>query len=417
LLGRTVDGRYDVEALLGCGGMGAVYRVRHTALRRPLAFKVLHEQLAHEADLASRFEHEARTMGHLQHPGIAEITDFGRLPNGRPYFVMELLEGPSLSAVLASDKPLPLRRALDIARQVADALSHAHERGVVHRDLKPDNIHLLPRSEAEQAKLLDFGLAQVANAARLTRANMVLGTPHYMSPEQCMGEPVDARSDLYALGVVLYEMVTGRVPFEASVNAAVWAMHIGVEPPPPSSVRAELKQFPALERLILQCLAKKPIDRPQSAAAVLAAIRQVSDDLERDHDADAPFALTSVRPLPLPVQPLWPKLLAAAGLVVCLAAALVLRGATNHPGAVSPVAAVQRAAARPAPASSVSAFASQEVDTPAQHQAPTATLPASTASSPPRSTRPTPVSRGSKRPSSAKAKRIAGGELYDPWAK
>jgi serine/threonine-protein kinase len=284
LLGKLIDQRYAVEAVLGEGGMGTVYQVRHASLGRAFAMKVLRRELAVEAELAARFVQEARAAARVSHPNVIEITDFGNLETGEPYFVMELLSGTLLGAVIRQDGRIAPARAAELASQIAQALAAAHEVGVIHRDLKPDNVCIAIEGRGgatrEHVKVLDFGLAKVAGASRLTRAGMVFGTPHYMSPEQAAGEPIDARSDVYALGVLLYEMVTGKVPFEADTYMGVLTQHMYAEPLPPSRLLEgeallSLGEAGPLEGIVLKCLAKRPAARYATMDALLLELSRV----------------------------------------------------------------------------------------------------------------------------------------------
>jgi serine/threonine-protein kinase len=273
LLGTVVDGRYEIRSVLGEGGMGVVYEARHSALGKRFALKALRKELSTDADIAARFMQEARTAAAVSHPGLVEITDFGQLATGQPFFVMELLEGQSLASLIRRGGPIPAARAVDIVRQIAEALSAAHDHSIVHRDLKPDNIHISPAGPGqERVTIVDFGLAKVIGTSRLTRAGMVFGTPHYMSPEQAMGEATDHRADVYALGIVMYEMFTGRVPFEADSYMGVLTKHMYMAPTPPSQllVTAELG---VLEDITLRCLEKKPDHR-------YATLRELIHDLD-----------------------------------------------------------------------------------------------------------------------------------------
>jgi serine/threonine-protein kinase len=290
LVGSTVDGRYQVLAVLGEGGMGRVYRVRHAALDRPFAMKVLRPELASHDDLGTRFLHEARATAAVKHPNVVEITDFGRLPDGVPYFVMELLPGRTLTELLRG-RPLPDAAVVPIVRQLASALGAAHAAGVVHRDLKPDNVFLLgeagggepaggatpsPRSQVwplvPEVRVVDFGAALILGEGRITRAGVVFGTPHYMSPEQVRGDAVDRRTDVYGLGVMLYEMLTGRVPFESDTYLGVLTQHMFSPVRRPSEVYPGAGASPRLEAIALRCLAKAPDERFASMDEVLAAL-------------------------------------------------------------------------------------------------------------------------------------------------
>jgi tRNA A-37 threonylcarbamoyl transferase component Bud32 len=242
----VVDGRYEVLSVLGEGGMGIVYKVRHTAIDRLFALKALRPDLARDANLSTRFVNEARATAALKHEGIVQITDFGKLEDGAPYFVMELLAGRTLAAALR-EGPLAPRVAVHIARRLAEALGAAHEAQVVHRDLKPENVFLIGYAGSDRipddVKVLDFGTAKILGSAKITKTGIVFGTPHYMSPEQAAGQPADHRVDVYALGVILYEMLTGRVPFEAESYMGVLTQHIFVNPKPPSAIAPSLKEI------------------------------------------------------------------------------------------------------------------------------------------------------------------------------
>lgn len=273
LVGELIDGRYMVKAVLGHGGMGIVYAVQHTKLGRPLALKVLRRELARDSDLCKRFIQEARAAAAVNHPGVVQITDFGVLSSGQPYFVMELLSGRSLSRVMAQERPLATERFVNIVEQLVDALEAAHLVNVIHRDLKPDNIHVASDpSKKDVIKVLDFGLARVAGATRLTKQGFVFGTPHYMSPEQAQGDPVDHRADIYALGVLMYEMATGQVPFDAESYMGVLTKHISMPVVPPSKLLGH-RRLGALEVILLRCLEKRPHKRYQS-------LRELGDDLQ-----------------------------------------------------------------------------------------------------------------------------------------
>jgi len=273
LLGSVIDDRYEIGDVIGEGGMGVVYSARHRALGKRFALKALRKDLARDHEIAARFMQEARTAASISHPGLVEITDFGTLPSGQPFFVMELLEGQSLAQLVRRGGPVPAARAIEIVRQIAEALGAAHERSIVHRDLKPDNIHISPGvAGRDHVTIVDFGLAKVIGASRLTRAGMVFGTPHYMSPEQAQGDVTDHRADIYAVGVVMYEMFTGRVPFEADSYMGVLTKHMYMAPTPPSQL-VGIEKLGVLEDIILRCLEKKPDHRYQT-------LRELNRDLD-----------------------------------------------------------------------------------------------------------------------------------------
>jgi serine/threonine-protein kinase len=275
VFGETV-GSYRIEAKLAEGGMGAVYRASHILLGRPAAVKVLLPELSRNHEIVNRFFNEARAATAIRHPGIVEIYDFGYMESGFAYIAMELLDGEPLSRRLATAGRLDEGTALLYTRGIASALAAAHQRGIVHRDLKPDNIFLVPDPDMPtgiRCKLLDFGIAKVAEAARggeatKTRTGSVMGTPTYMSPEQCRGAgEVDHRSDLYALGCILYEMVTGRPPFNAEGVGEIIGMHLFMAPTPPSHVAPGVSAN--VEGLVMSLLQKDASQRIQSAAEIV----------------------------------------------------------------------------------------------------------------------------------------------------
>jgi serine/threonine protein kinase len=279
LLGTTVEGRYQVLEVLGEGGTGRVYKVRHVALGRLFAMKILRRDLARDEALAARFIQEAQATARVRHPHIIEITDYGSLPEGTPFFVTELLVGQTLRGVIKDRGPLPLPHAVGILKQIAGAVGAAHAAGIVHRDLKPDNIFLVgDKGAAMDVRVVDFGAAKVVGASRMTRDGIVYGTPHYMSPEQASGQPVDHRSDIYSLGIIMYEMFTGRVPFEADTYMGVLTQHMFVQPVPPSRVVGASPELGALEQITLVCLAKGPEDRYASMQALSGQIERALSD-------------------------------------------------------------------------------------------------------------------------------------------
>ncbi len=265
LLGQVVDGRYHIQELLGEGGMGIVYRAVHTTLGKPLAIKVLRPEVSRNEEILARFRQEAQSASAIGNQHIIDISDFGVLPDGSTYFVMEFLSGQSLTDALGQGK-LPPERSINIAKQLCNALGAAHDIGVVHRDLKPDNVQLVERGgDKDFVKVLDFGIAKVGGASsKLTQAGQVFGTPHYMSPEQCAGTSVDHRTDVYALGVILYEMATGTVPFDADNLMGILTKHLYENPLPPREFDPPAGVPPALEAVIMKALSKKPDMRYQS---------------------------------------------------------------------------------------------------------------------------------------------------------
>lgn len=264
---QIIAGRFRIEREIGTGGMGTVYLATHLDLERPVAVKIIRCEFAGDADIADRFLREARTMAKLHHPHAAMIFDAGSLPDGRHFIVMEFVEGETLSQALAREGRFPASKAVNIATQICDVLEEAHRLGIVHRDLKPSNILLGPRGVC----VLDFGVAKVlASSAESTAtcastgSGQLIGTPRYMSPEQCLGQRVGARSDLYSLGVLLYEMLAGRPPFIDPMQSALLVKQATAPAPPLPRLRQDIPRPLALA--VHTFLAKRPEDRPRTAA-------------------------------------------------------------------------------------------------------------------------------------------------------
>src|SRR5712692_3666227 len=270
-IGYTLGGRYNIEALLGQGGMSAVYRAYDPNLRRPVAIKLIHSHLSADPEFIGRFEAEAAAVAQLRHPNIVQVFDFNH--DGDTYYmVMEYLPGESLQdrlkALSAAEQRFPLTTTANIIATVADAVAYAHERGTIHRDIKPANVMLMPQG---QPVLTDFGVAKIIGGQRHTATGAVIGTPAYMAPEQVRGEHLDGRADIYSLGIMLYEMAAGRPPFEGDSAMTVMLKHIN-EPVP--DIRQYAADIPdALVKILDKVLAKLPEQRFQSAAQLSAALR------------------------------------------------------------------------------------------------------------------------------------------------
>ena len=314
LIGQLLSERYHVLRRIGEGGMGRVYEAQHVALDKPVALKVLRDDFSERPEVVARFHQEARSASRIGHPNIVDVTDFGVTPRAAHYFVMELLEGRDLAEELEREGTLGTRRALHIVQQCADALAAAHEKGIIHRDVKPENLFLIRPDRGEDfVKLVDFGIAKFVDETagavgpsprKLTQTGVVFGTPEYMAPELAQGEPADARVDAYALGVILYELLTGRPPFVGDSFMGILAQHARDPVPPLKQVNPACFAPPELERMLGRMLAKSPRERHPSmaalardVAAVLASLRAEPSELTpRGTVTHGPRALREVRP-------------------------------------------------------------------------------------------------------------------------
>ena len=311
----VLEGKYRLERLIAHGGMGSVYRGLHEQLERPIAIKILRAEFLQDETIRARFHREALAAARLKHPNIIAVYDFGVLPNGGAYLVMELIEGRSLREEMrlnaARNGQMRPERAAAILRQVCAGVEAAHQAGIIHRDLKPDNIMIEPleahdfSGSSERVLVLDFGIAKLKQLEGawqgLTEENVIIGTPNYISPEQCAGAPVEARSDVYALGVILYEMLTGRVPFNNVSTSAVLLSHLQDAPLPPTKYRPDLA--PAVERVMLRALAKNPAHRfastPQLAEALTRALTgTLTAPVRHDSEDIWPDELPALMPTP-----------------------------------------------------------------------------------------------------------------------
>ncbi len=352
-IGQLVGERYRIASRIGLGGMGAVYRAEHTMMRRDLAIKVLLPELSGKEEFARRFEREAESASRLDHPNIITVTDFGRTAEGSLFLVMEFLAGTSLSQAIAGG-PMPVTRAVAIERQILRALDHAHGAGVVHRDLKPENIMLVERDgQSDVVKILDFGIAKVTEpqsgspgGEALTQAGVIFGTPEYLSPEQALGEAVDPRADIYAAGVILYEMLAGRRPFESEDKVKIISMHLAHAPPRIRDVNPNVQLPLPLEQAVLQALEKSRENRFATAAAFLQAL----DDAEAQHDP----ALETDATMPHLLPAAQPRRRALPATAAALVAALALGGGAlalrhRHPAKTRALAVLPAKPAPPAP--------------------------------------------------------------------
>jgi serine/threonine protein kinase len=266
LNGRTIEGKYRLDAKLGAGGMGSVYRATRLVIGDEVAIKILHAE-QNDQRAAERFRREAQAAARLKHPNAINIYDFGVTEDGLQYLVMELVEGESLRRIIKQQGPLTPSAAAEIIRQVCAALDEAHRHNIIHRDIKPDNIIVEVAANRLRVKVLDFGIAKLRDdtAGNLTQTGSVLGTPHYMSPEQCLGEELDSRSDIYSLGIVLYEMLAGVVPFNSPISTAVVVQHVNQPPPLLRTLNPGIAR--SVEVATLHALEKTREARPQTAGA------------------------------------------------------------------------------------------------------------------------------------------------------
>ena len=294
LPGQIVAHRYKIRRRIGQGGMGAVYAAEHVEFGRSVALKVLAPELSQQQDMLTRFRGEARAASQIGHPGIIDVFDFGTTDDGCVFFAMELLEGEDVAQVLAREQRIGVARAARIIAETAAAVGAAHGKGIVHRDLKPENIYLVKRSGKESVKVLDFGVAKATDPFMgpeqgVTGRGTVVGTPEYMSPEQASGNPVDARSDVYSLGCILYEMFVGKPPFVGKNFVTVLMKHIGQPPIPPREQQPPADIPPALEKVIMKALAKEPAQRYASMDELARSVVQAS--AEPDARGDDPVWL------------------------------------------------------------------------------------------------------------------------------
>ena len=322
LLGAVLEGRYRVESFLGQGGMGRVYRARHLTLDRPVVLKLLHRSFSGDPLLAQRFQREARAASRLNHPNSIAVLDFGEAADGTLFMAMEYLPGRDLGRLLAEEFPLGEARIVRMGAQVLAALAEAHAQGVIHRDLKPENIMVERRRDAPDfVKVLDFGLAKIVSAEkgepRLTRTGLVCGTPEYMSPEQARGGELDPRSDLYSMAVLLYQLATGALPFQADTPVGFLTAHVSSVAVPPRRRRPDLAISAALEAVIMRGLAKDPARRYRTADQMRAALLACAPGKR----PGVALATPEVRPPGRSRRPFWAF---AAAMVVALLGGLAM---------------------------------------------------------------------------------------------
>lgn len=327
LIGKTLTGKYRIDERLSEGGMGAVYRGTHVLMDKTVAVKVLRPALAADEKIVARFSREARAASRISHPHALSVTDFGEAEDGVVFLVMEYLSGKTLKQIIRDEGPLSLARTVEIMRQIGGALDAAHEQGVVHRDLKSDNIMLVSTNSGDYAKVLDFGIAKIKEPQGeydpgLTAPDLVIGTPQYMSPEQCSQAPdIDTRSDIYSLGVILFEMLVGHVPFTGPSPTTIMLKQLQEQPPSVLDERTDLP--PSVGTIVSRALAKLPENRYQTAGALVedlimaagiegpvnsASFPAVTNETVKATTAEVPVAddpdeITVVRPRTAPIAP------------------------------------------------------------------------------------------------------------------
>jgi len=316
LTGRTLDQKYQLESRLGVGGMGTVYRARRVLIGDTVAVKVLHPDRVADPQAVERFRREAQTAARLKHPNVVRVYDFGVSKEGLNYLVLELVEGESLRRLIERDGTMTEAQAAEIIPQVCAALDAAHSQGVVHRDIKPENILVETRQDGIQVKVLDFGIAALreVTAGRLTQTGNTMGTLHYMSPEHCLGEKLDGRSDIYSLGIVLFEMLTGVVPFDSHTPTAIAIKQVNELPPAPHTMNPNISR--SVETVVLRALEKDRHARPQTAGEMAreltAALTGKRAGLAHHPIMPSPGDITPARPtIPSPTEAIMPPVSSA----------------------------------------------------------------------------------------------------------
>lgn len=294
-IGSTIGGKYLIDSQIGVGGMATVYRATRLLIGDFVAVKILHAALLQDAQAPERFRREAQAAARLKHPNAVNILDFGVSDDGTVFMVMELVEGQSLRKLIKEQGPLLPSATGEILAQVCGAINDAHSQKVVHRDIKPDNIIVSPSPNGVRVKVLDFGIARLRDSSslgNLTQTGAVMGTPHYMSPEQCLGEELDGRSDIYSLGVMLYEMLSGVVPFNSPTSMAVVVQHVNQPPAPLRVLNASISG--AVESVVMHALEKRRENRPQTAIALAEEFnRALSGSVPADAVTEAAVQATA----------------------------------------------------------------------------------------------------------------------------
>ena len=334
-IGREIlDGQFQIVQKIGSGGMGSVYKATQPEMNRMVAIKILHPRLAGRKDLVSRFRREARAMSQLSHPNTVRVFMYGELEDGSLYIVMEMLEGRSLNQAVRRDGPMSVEKAAPLFAQVCGALQEAHGMGIVHRDLKPENIYLCNQGGlVDYPKVLDFGLAKVTEQQMrpgsliLTQEGMVFGTPEFMSPEQAQGKPLDARSDIYSLAVILFEVLTGKLPFVTQTPMEYIQRHVLEKPRRLVDAAPERVYSPELEAVLAKALAKNPADRWQSALEFARAVEETmlppaARVSVSSHTESMSSALTEVPARPGIVIPPWVVMLVVS--IACVLLGIVI---------------------------------------------------------------------------------------------
>jgi len=355
LIGSVLAGRYEVVRRIGEGGMGAVYEAKHALIGKRVAVKVLLEKFVAKSDFVARLLQEARLASSIGHEHIVDVTDFGTTDDGRSFVVMEFLDGESLAQLAIREAPLPIDRCLRIARQAASALGAAHAKGIFHRDVKPENIYLIRRADADFVKVVDFGISKAVKPGgdeggegyRLTHTGLLLGTPLYMSPEQARGaEDLDHRVDIWALGVLMYECLTGEVPFRAANYLGIIAQVLGHSPMPPSELRPELGIPAAVEAVVMRAMEK---DRDRRYQTMAELERDIERLLAGDQNVGS-VPMTAAGGMAAPARPprRWP-LVALAAVVLAGGAVVALRSSPPSPVAGTPPVTASPAIAPPSP--------------------------------------------------------------------